>query len=245
MRSIGSWVLRLECAKLSKLTIQVRRALLGEEHGKPLKLESHLPSFLLRVASLYVILSSFGNFRVAVCITATLADFAAQMLHHQTHDEGTHHGNQRGQSGHFALEVVLKSSYIAIWPGTKVRLRQSQRSCIMIHVSGTTIFDAQWCRKFRSQTSDIMDRWKSRGGKSQGGEEKKWEDLRRERVRRKKMQVREKVGKSRLPVFFQWFAAPEGRRVGSLKRRVRSQLAKWEMKNCTPLWREAHFQVKI
>ena len=34
-------------------------------------------------------------------------------------------------------------------------------------------------------------------------------------------------------------------KVGSLKRRVRSQLARWEMKNCTPLWREAHFQVKM
>ena len=64
---------------------------------------------------------------------------------------------------------------------------------------------------------------------------------RRERVRRKKMQVREKVGKSRNIVFFQWFVAPEGRKVGSLKRRVRSQLVRWEMKNCTPLWREARF----
>ena len=55
----------------------------------------------------------------------------------------------------------------------------------------------------------------------------------------------EKVGKSRNTVFFQWFGAPEGRKVGSLKRRVRSQLARWEMKKCTPLWREAHFQVKM
>ena len=46
-------------------------------------------------------------------------------------------------------------------------------------------------------------------------------------------------------MFFQWFGAPEGRKVGSLKRRVRSQLARWEMKNCTPLWREAHFEVKM
>ena len=59
------------------------------------------------------------------------------------------------------------------------------------------------------------------------------------------MQVREKVGKSRFTVFFQWFVAPEGRKVGSLKRRVRSQLARWEMKSCTPLWREAHFEVKM
>ena len=120
--------------------------------------------------------------------------------------------------------------------------------------------------------------------------------------------MREKIGKSRFTVFFQWFVAPEGRKVGSLKRRVRSQLARWEMKKlhavvarstfpsqngqntrgadhfwklrcrksarrcgakhilkskcakhtmvgpllevamskkCTPLWREAHFEVKM
>ena len=89
-------------------------------------------------------------------------------------------------------------------------------------------------RKFRSETSDNMDSWKAEVRR-----------VRREKIRRKKMQMREKVGKSRNTVFFQWFAAPEGRKVGSLKRRVRSQLARWEMKSCTPLWREAHFQVKM
>ena len=57
--------------------------------------------------------------------------------------------------------------------------------------------------------------------------------------------MREKVGKSRNTMFFQWFVVPEGRKVGSLKRRVRSQLARWVMKNCTPLWPEAHFEVKM
>ena len=38
--------------------------------------------------------------------------------------------------------------------------------------------------------------------------------------------------------------AQEGRKVGSLKRRVQSQLVTGAMKNCTPFWREAHFQVK-
>ena len=57
--------------------------------------------------------------------------------------------------------------------------------------------------------------------------------------------MRERVGKSRNTVFFQWFVAPEGRKVGSLKRRVRSQLARWEMKISTPLWRKAHFEVKM
>ena len=90
-----------------------------------------------------------------------------------------------------------------------------------------------------------MDRWKSRGRKSERREEKrreekrregkgreekrreekKKEDQRRERVRRKKMQVHEKVETSRITVFFQ-FVSPEGRKVGSLKRRVRSHLAR-------------------
>jgi len=52
------------------------------------------------------------------------------------------------------------------------------------------------------------------------------ERLEERKVRRMKMQMREKVGKSRNIVFFQWFVAPEGRKVGSLKRRVRSQLAR-------------------
>ena len=54
----------------------------------------------------------------------------------------------------------------------------------------------------------------------------------REKVRRKKMQVHEKVGKSRFTVFFHWFVALEGRKVGSLELRVWSQLARWEMRNC-------------
>ena len=100
-------------------------------------------------------------------------------------------------------------------------------------------------RKFRSQTSDGMDRWKAEQGRGREKRKIRREKSRRERVRRKKMQMREKVGKSRNTVCFQWFGAPEGRKVGSLKRRVRSQLARWEMKNCTPLWREAHFEVKM
>ena len=42
-------------------------------------------------------------------------------------------------------------------------------------------------RKFRSQTSDNMERWKSRGGKSQRGEDKRWRRSKREKVRREKM----------------------------------------------------------
>ena len=96
------------------------------------------------------------------------------------------------------------------------------------------LFQLYYRRKFRSETSDNMDSWKAEVRR-----------VRREKIRRKKMQMREKVGKSRFTVFFQWFVAPEGRKVGSLKRRVQRHLARWEMKKCTPLWREAHFQVKM
>ena len=70
-------------------------------------------------------------------------------------------------------------------------------------------------RQFRSPTFRQYGQMKSRDGKR----EKKKEDKKRESLRRKKIQVRGKVGKSRNTVFFQWFVAPEGRKVGSLKRR--------------------------
>jgi len=44
---------------------------------------------------------------------------------------------------------------------------------------------------------------KGTDGKSQRREEKKKEDQKKESLRRKKIQVREKVGKSRNTVFFQ------------------------------------------
>ena len=54
--------------------------------------------------------------------------------------------------------------------------------------------------------------------RTQKGEDKRWRRSEREEVRREKMQVRERVGKSRNTVFFQCFVAPEGRKVRSLKR---------------------------
>ena len=67
-------------------------------------------------------------------------------------------------------------------------------------------------RKFRSQTSDNMDRWKAEMGRvrEEKRREEKKEDHKRESLRRKKIQVREKVGKSRNTVFFQWFCGSGG-----------------------------------
>ena len=56
-------------------------------------------------------------------------------------------------------------------------------------------------RKFRSQTSDDMDRWKAEQGRGREKRKIRRKKSRRERVRRKKMQMREKVGKSRNTVF--------------------------------------------
>ena len=74
-----------------------------------------------------------------------------------------------------------------------------------------------------------MDGWKStvrkklRQGKSQKREDKRGRRSEMEKVRREKMQVRDKVRKSPNTLcFFQCFAALEGRKIGSLKRRVRS-----------------------
>ena len=88
------------------------------------------------------------------------------------------------------------------------------------------------CRDGKAEVGRVRTE-KSRSEKIRDGESQKKEDA----GARKGREVA-------IHVFFQWFGAPEGRKVISLKRRVRSQLARWEMKNCTPLWREAHFQVK-
>ena len=58
---------------------------------------------------------------------------------------------------------------------------------------------------------------KSRGGNSDRREKNKKDDQRRERVRRKKMQVREKVEKTRNIVFFPMFCGPGGSKSGLAK----------------------------
>ena len=106
----------------------------------------------------------------------------------------------------------------------------------------------QWCdmfmhlrRKFGSQTSDNMDRLKSRGGKSQRRKRKKKEDQSREResVRMKKIPKREKVEKSRNTVFFPMFCGSGGSKSRLAKAAGAEPFGQMrEINNCTPLWRE-------
>ena len=84
----------------------------------------------------------------------------------------------------------------------------------------------------------------TRDGKSQREEKSRREKSRREKIREEDAGARKGRKVAKHSVFPMICGAPEGRQVGSLKRRVRSHLARWEMKNCTPLWHEAHVQVK-
>ena len=85
---------------------------------------------------------------------------------------------------------------------------------------------------------------KSRDGKSQRREEKK-------KIKKRKSPKKEDPGarkgkKVAKHYVFPMICGSGDRKVGSLKRRVRSHVVRWEMsKKCTPLWREARFQVKI
>ena len=140
-------------------------------------------------------------------------------------------------------------------------------------------------RKFRSQTSDNMDRWKKQRWEEseKRREEKKREEKRREEersskkesLRRKKIQVREKVRKSRNTVF-PMICGSEGSKsrlakaagaepAGQMRDEkshavvarstfpsqnaqsphVRTTFGSWDAKKCTPLWREAHLEVKM
>ena len=66
-----------------------------------------------------------------------------------------------------------------------------------------------------------------------------------EKVRRKKIHPRQMLEKSRHAVFFQWFVCRVSRKVGLLKRRVWRSVLSREIKNCTLLWRNAHYEVKM
>ena len=88
-------------------------------------------------------------------------------------------------------------------------------------------------------------KWSQKKVKSEDEVESEERRCNSAKVRRKKIHPRQMLEKSRNAVFFQWFVCRVSRKVGSLKRRVRSHVVRGDIKNCTPLWREAHFEVKI
>ena len=126
-----------------------------------------------------------------------------------------------GHKGKVQAKSERHEARRAIHVGKYTHTHTITQSHIWIHTNTEIDTLYNYRRKFRSQTSDNMDRWKAEQGRGREKRKIRRKKSRRERVRRKKMQMREKVGKSRSTVFFQWFGAPEGRKVGSLKRRVR------------------------
>ena len=98
--------------------------------------------------------------------------------------------------------------------------------------------------KFRSQTSDNMDRWKAETG---GVREKRRVEERRSEKRKsqkKEAQVREKVGKSRNTVF-PMICGSGGSKSRLAKAAGAEPSGQIRDEKCTPLWREAYFEVKM
>ena len=91
----------------------------------------------------------------------------------------------------------------------------------------------------------LLDRCSNSGESRWRRERDRRERVREEGVSRKKIKVREKVEQSRHTVFPECFVAPEDRKVGPLMGRIRGHLVRWAIKNCTPVWHEAHFKVKM
>ena len=91
-----------------------------------------------------------------------------------------------------------------------------------------------------------MDRWRQMEKQRwEESEKRRAEETRSERKSQKKEDAGARKGRKVAKHWVQWSVAPEGRKVGSLMRQGRSHLAKWEMKSCTPLRREAHLEVKM
>ena len=88
-------------------------------------------------------------------------------------------------------------------------------------------------RKFRSQTSDNMDRWKAEQGR---GREKR-------KIRRKKSKKKEDADAWKGRKVAMWGSGGSKSRLA--KAAGAEPAGQMRDEKCTPLWREAHFQVKM
>ena len=100
-------------------------------------------------------------------------------------------------------------------------------------------------RKFRSQTSDNMDRWKAELGK--GREKRRVEESRSEKRKSQKKEdadARKWKGRKVAKQCVFPMICGSGGSNSRLAKAAGAEPAD-QMKNCTPLWREAHFEVKM
>ena len=92
-----------------------------------------------------------------------------------------------------------------------------------------------------------MDKWKHSQEEAEPGRNSDVEKVRREKIKNGKNQKREDAGARKgrevaKHCVFPMFCGSGKSKIGSLKRRVRSQPAWWKMSNCTSLWRATHFK---
>ena len=101
------------------------------------------------------------------------------------------------------LHPCAESSAALLKSGVSCQFNQQwEKSICKSHWVHSNMNDFNHRRKFRSQPSDNMDRWKAEMERVREKRKSRREKSRRERVRRKKMQMCEKVGTSRKVVFF-------------------------------------------
>ena len=105
-------------------------------------------------------------------------------------------------SGAYAYVILIQTSILHIY----ARLSQYIYTYILLYNLNYTLYEI-YRRKFGSQTSDNMDKWKAEMRRVR---EKRRAEERRAEERRSKKRKCEKVGKSRNTVFLRWFVAPAG-----------------------------------
>ena len=127
----------------------------------------------------------------------------------------------QGSMGHFISYHILKRKACTTCRNHKYHLH-----IIIAHVA---MFDQSFEVKLPTY-GQMQQEWWEQSEKRRIRRERD----RRERGSRQKIKVREKVEKLRSTVFFQCVVALEGRKVGSLKRRVGSHEVRLDMKNCAP-----------
>ena len=115
-------------------------------------------------------------------------------------------------------------------------------------------------RNFRSQTSHSMDRWKADVVRVK--EEKRREEKRRRRSKKRKSQKRESLRRKKIQkkedpgarkgskavakhCVFQMIYGSGGSKSRLAKSAGAEPAGQMRYENCTPLWREAHFEVKM
>ena len=108
------------------------------------------------------------------------------------------------------------------------------------------VYELYGRRKFRSQTSDNMDRWKAEMGRVREEKRRRRKKIKEEKVRRKKMQAGARKDRkvAKHCVFLMIWGSGSKSRLAKAAG-AEPHLARWEMKICTPLWHEAHFEVKM